>query len=177
MNPDKNRRILIVDDNRAIHDDFRKILCPSEPTRAALSRTETQLFGSPLEARPIPFTLDSAYQGEEGVSMVKKAIEQERPYAMAFVDMRMPPGWFGIKTAMEIWKVDPKVQIVICTAYSAYSSDEMLELIGTSGKMVLLKKPFDTVEALRLANDCTEKWCALHSDGKYVERPITRERK
>ena len=163
MIPNKNRRILVIDDNKSIHEDFRKILSPHEPTRAALSRTETQLFGSPLEERQIPFTIDSAYQGEEGVVLVKEALAEKRPYAMAFVDMRMPPGWYGIKTTLEIWKVDPEIQIVICTAYSAYSSDEIFEQIGNKGQMAILEKPFDTVEALRLANDLTEKWWSVHA--------------
>jgi CheY-like chemotaxis protein len=166
MSPNKNRRILVIDDNKSIHDDFRKILSPHEPTRAALSRTETQLFGSPLEERQIPFTIDSAYQGEEGVNLVKKALGEKRPYALAFVDMRMPPGWYGIKTTLEIWKVDSEVQIVICTAYSAYSSEQIFEQVGNKGQMTILKKPFDTVEALRLANDLTEKWLSIHSDLK-----------
>jgi DNA-binding LytR/AlgR family response regulator len=100
------------------------------------------------------------------VGLLKKAGAEKRPYAMAFVDMRMPPGWFGIKTTLEIWKVDPKIQIVICTAYAAYSQEEIFEQIGSNGQMTILKKPFDTVEALRLANELTEKWCSAHPDLK-----------
>lgn len=163
MNPEKNRRVLVIDDNTAIHDDFRKILSPDEPTRAALNLTETALFGSPVnEEEQTQFEIDSAYQGPEGVTRVKEALEAGRPYAMAFVDMRMPPGWDGIKTAQEILAVDSEIQIVICTAYSAYSWNEISEQVGSNDRMVILKKPFDTVEALRLANELTEKWCLIH---------------
>jgi CheY-like chemotaxis protein len=166
MNPDKNRRILVIDDNKSIHDDFRKIFSPAGPAQAAINMTETQLFGIPAEDRQPQFEIDSAYQGEQGVELVKTALAEGRPYAMAFVDMCMPPGWYGIKTAQEIWKVDPEIQIVICTAYSAYSWEEMLEQIGNIDRVAILKKPFDTVEALRMANELTEKWRLIHLDPK-----------
>ena len=171
MNPEKNRRVLVIDDNKAIHDDFRKILSPDEPTRAALDVTETALFGDPVNEEPQPqFEIDSAYQGPEGVARVEEALAARRPYAMAFVDMRMPPGWDGIKTAQEILAVDSEIQIVICTAYSAYSWNEISEQIGSSDRMAILKKPFDALEALRLANALTEKWWLVHSDIKKTQR-------
>jgi CheY-like chemotaxis protein len=171
MNPERNRRVLVIDDNKAIHGDFRKILSPDEPTRAALNVTEAALFGNPVNEEQQPqFEIDSAYQGPDGVTRVEEAFAAGRPYAMAFVDMRMPPGWDGIKTAQELLKVDPEIQIVICTAYSAYSSNEISEQIGNSDRMATLKKPFDTVEALRLANALTEKWWLVHFDTKKTQR-------
>jgi len=171
LNSDKNRRILIVDDNQSIHGDFRKILSPDQPTRAALNVTEMALFGSPANEEQEPqFEIDSAYQGPEGVTRVEEAFKSGRPYAMAFVDMRMPPGWDGLKTAQEILGVDPEVQVVICTAYSEYSWDEISEQIGNNDRMAFLKKPFDTVEALRLANELTEKWWLVHFDLKKTQR-------
>jgi len=170
MNPEKNRRVLVIDDNKAIHDDFRKILSPDEPTRAALDVTETALFGNPVNEEPQPqFEIDSAYQGPEGTARVEEALAAHYPYAMAFVDMRMPPGWDGIKTVQEILGVDPEIQIVICTAYSAYSWNEISEQIGNSDRMALLKKPFDLVETLRLANALTEKWHLVHFDLKKTQ--------
>lgn len=166
----KNRRILIIDDNRSIHDDFRKILSPSESASAALEDTEEALFGSETKReRRIPFQLDSACQGQEGVMMVKKALEEKRPYAMAFVDIRMPPGWDGVETTQKIWEVDSDIQIVICTAYSDYSWDEMFEKIGNDDRMVILKKPFDTVEALQLAHALTEKWWLSQQSKRKIE--------
>ena len=157
--PEKNRRILIIDDNRAIHDDFRKILSPANVTRAALDAAETALFGEPTDLiRQISFDVDSAYQGEEGVLLVQKALEAGHPYAMAFVDIRMPPGWDGVETTSKIWELDPEIQIVICTAYADYSWSEMFEKLGYRDGLLILKKPFDTVEALQLAQALTEKW-------------------
>jgi signal transduction histidine kinase len=156
---DKNRRVLVIDDNRSIHDDFRKILSPATATGAALEAEETAAFGCPAAAlMHAQFELDSAYQGQEGVLLVKKALEAGRPYAMAFVDVRMPPGWDGVETTQRIWAIDPDIQIVLCTAYSDYSWNEVFEKIGDCDGLVILKKPFDSVEAIQLAHALTEKW-------------------
>ncbi|HZF10550.1 MAG TPA: response regulator [Thermoanaerobaculia bacterium] len=155
-----NRRLLVVDDNQAIHQDFRKIFgAGQEPRATAFAAAEAELFGEAASyaVRPI-FEVDSAYQGQEGLAMVRRAREEGRPYAMAFIDVRMPPGWDGVETTARIWEVDPEVQVVICTAYSDYSWDEMLEKLGRSDRLVILKKPFDNIEVLQLANALTEKW-------------------
>jgi two-component system, cell cycle sensor histidine kinase and response regulator CckA len=155
----RNRRVLVIDDNPSIHDDFRKILSPGATTRPALDAAETALFGKPTNVvRQTQFEVDSAYQGQEGVLLVKKAIEEGHPYAMAFMDVRMPPGMDGIETTQKLWEVDPNVQIVICTAFSDYSWDALFQTIGNCDRMVILKKPFDTVEVLQLAHVLTEKW-------------------
>ena len=156
---DANRRILVIDDNRSIHDDFRKIFGAHQAADVGLFDTATALFGDAPAARVLPrFEIDSAYQGQEGLALVRRAREEGRPYAMAFVDVRMPPGWDGVETTARIWEHDPDVQIVICTAYSDYSWDEMLDKLGRSDHLVILKKPFDNIEVLQLANAMTEKW-------------------
>jgi len=178
MNSDKNRRVLVIDDNKSIHDDFRKILSPDEATRAALDVTEMELFGNPVSEEQQPqFEIDSAYQGDEGVIRVEEALAAQHPYAMAFVDMRMPPGWDGLKTAQRILEIDPEIQIIICTAYTAYSWKEISEQIGTTDRMGILKKPFDTVEALRLANELTEKWWLIHLDLKKTQRLVWKNKR
>jgi two-component system sensor histidine kinase/response regulator len=155
---EKNLRILIVDDNRAIHSDFQKILAEERVVDRTRSM-ESVLFGEELDTRKaVRFQLESAYQGQEGFEMVQRAVAENRNYAMAFMDVRMPPGWDGIETTARIWDIDPEMQIVICTAYSDYSWDQMGEKLGQSDKLVILKKPFDNVEALQLATALTEKW-------------------
>ncbi len=152
------RRILVIDDNRAIHSDFRKILCP-EPDRQAVGEVEAALFGKDAApSAPAGFDVESAYQGQEGLEKLRQAIEAGRPFGLAFVDVRMPPGWDGVQTTSELWRLDPDLQIVICTAYSDYSWDEMVRRLGSSDRLVILKKPFDVVEVLQLANALTEKW-------------------
>jgi len=72
--------------------------------------------------------------------------------------VRMPPGWDGIETISRLWEVDPDLQVVICTAYSDYSWEETLEKLGHADQFIVLKKPFDTIEVLQLAEALTEKW-------------------
>jgi two-component system, NtrC family, sensor kinase len=155
----RNRRILVIDDNPAIHEDFRKIFCASMPTTGALSRSEAAFFGEAEVASADPeFSMDSAFQGQEALQRVAGALQDGRPYAMAFLDVRMPPGWDGIETATRIWQQDPHLQIVLCTAFSDYSWDDMRAQLGRTDRLVILKKPFDNVEVLQLADALTEKW-------------------
>lgn len=158
--PPENRRILVIDDNPSIHDDFRKILGPANVKLAQqLDEDEAALFGEkPDAARPFTFEIDSAFQGQEGFEKVGRAVAAGRPYAVAFVDVRMPPGWDGIETISRIWKEFPDLQIVICTAYSDYSWDEISKSIGNSDQMLVLKKPFDNVEVLQMAHALSKKW-------------------
>ena len=166
--PEKNRRILIVDDNRAIHEDFRKILQPSA-NADALSKAEADLFGDVSNAQAATvFSLDSAYQGREGVDLARQAVADGRPYAMAFVDMRMPPGWDGLETTLKLWEVEPDLQIVICSAFSDYSWTDLIAKIGQSDRLVILKKPFDNVEVLQLSLAFTEKWHLLQQSRLQV---------
>jgi len=156
----ENRRILIIDDNPAIHEDFRKILGPANGKLAKeLDADETALFGEKVDAaRQWSFQIDSAFQGQEGLEKVRRAFANGSPYAVAFVDVRMPPGWDGIETISRIWKEFPDLQIVICTAYSDYSWDEIAKSIGNSDQMLVLKKPFDNVEVLQMAHALSNKW-------------------
>ena len=152
----QNHRILVIDDNPSIHADIRKILCPPiSETTLKLDALEKELLGDskafPAKKNPVQFTVDSAHQGREGLALLQQAVDAKRPYAMAFVDVRMPPGWDGVETTLELWKVAPDLQIVICTAYSDYSWEDMLARIGGNDRLVILKKPFDTIEVLQLA--------------------------
>lgn len=161
MTTPENFRILIVDDNRAIHDDFRKILMAPDEIAGAESM-ETALFGESAEAHhAVPFEIDSAYQGMDAIALVEQARAAGRPYALAFMDVRMPPGLDGIQTTAAVWKIDPEMQIVLCTAYSDYSWDQMNEKLGRSENLVILKKPFDNIEALQLATSGTSRWATL----------------
>jgi two-component system cell cycle sensor histidine kinase/response regulator CckA len=155
----ERHRILVIDDNAAIHDDIRKILGVQVAQDSALTAAKTLLFGDkPEDSQRDDFEIDSAYQGEEGLLKVTEAAKERRPYALAFVDVRMPPGWDGVETITRIWKDHPDLQVVICTAYSDYSWEDMVRKIGRSSSMVVLKKPFDNIEVLQLAHALTEKW-------------------
>ena len=159
MNLPVNSRILLVDDNPAIHEDFRKILLGSSKKRTELDAIESVLFDTPhVPVNVTTFELESAYQGKEALEKVKQAIKNEKPYAMAFVDVRMPPGWDGVETIEHLWKADPALQVVVCTAYSDYSWEKMTVRLGVNDNLVILKKPFDNIEVLQLAHALTKKW-------------------
>lgn len=160
MNQLQNRRILLIDDLPSIHQDFRKILSSAASTSTSeLDDVESALFGSTARTSIVTdFELDSAYQGQEGVAKVNESLSHGLPYAMAFVDMRMPPGWDGVETVRRLWQEDPRLQIVICTAYSDYSWEEVLEQLDVTDRLLILKKPFDNIEVCQLANALTTKW-------------------
>jgi diguanylate cyclase (GGDEF)-like protein/PAS domain S-box-containing protein len=157
MNTPANRRVLLVDDLPSIHEDFRKILCP--PAAAAdLDVEEALLFGKPISTTSVRFKMDSAFQGVEALEKVRAALLADSPYAMAFLDMRMPPGWDGVETAERLWQADPCLQIVFCTAYSDYSWADVLTRLDVRDRLLILKKPFDTIEVYQFANALTTKW-------------------
>ena len=159
MSPDLEpiqRRILIIDDNESIHQDFRKILM-GNTAPDNLKDLESCIFGNAKNTvQECVIELGHALQGREGCEMVRHALERDEPYMMVFVDMRMPPGWDGLETIEHLWKADPKLQIVICTAYSDYSWKEINDKFAESDKLLLLKKPFDPAEICQLASAMTE---------------------
>ena len=168
----RNTRLLIIDDNPTIHEDFRKILAENDETSGNFGDVAASFFGddpTPSATRAPSYQLRSAYQGQEGFELVREAAKQGQPFSVAFVDVRMPPGWDGVETTARLWEVDPDLQVVICTAYSDYDWNEMLEKLGETDRLLILKKPFDAVEAQQLANSLTKKWQFLQdSKGKMA---------
>src|SRR5256885_7727056 len=153
-------RVLVVDDNRAIHEDFLKILGGNAGASSELLAAERVLLGeAAASAPPRPtFRIDTALQGEEGVVRVRQALEEDQPYAMAFIDMRMPPGWDGLQTIQRLWEIDPHVQVVICSAHADYDWTEVVARLDHSDKLLVIKKPFEPIEVLQCANALTRKW-------------------
>jgi diguanylate cyclase (GGDEF)-like protein len=169
MNGPEPARILIVDDNRAIHEDYRKILAcgPYGPLvmdpgsdSALLTDLERKLYGEAGRPRSaaLEFRVDSAYDGQEALRLVEQAAAEQFPYCLAFVDMRMPPGWDGLETIQWLWSADPRLQVVICSAHSGYNWKEITERLGQSHRLLLLKKPFEPIEAFQFAHALTRKW-------------------
>ncbi len=154
-----NRRILIIDDNRDIHRDFRKVIGGGLDDAGSMAAAELAILGETAPtAVKHTFEIDSAYQGQEGVALVQKALDEGRPYAMAFVDMRMPPGWDGLETIERLWAIDPDVQVVICSAHSDYDWTDVLARLDHSDKLLVIKKPFEAIEVIQSANALTRKW-------------------
>jgi two-component system sensor histidine kinase/response regulator len=174
MNPLPNRRILLIDDVPAIHEDFRKILT-ARPLPQELEAAESALFGEAPAPAPDSFELSSAYQGREGVEMAQAAADARAPYAMAFVDMRMPPGWDGVETIERLWRVDPRIQVVICTAYSDHPWEEVLARLDVQDRLLVIKKPFDMIEVSQLARMLTAKWTLArqaHAQLSHLEKAV-----
>lgn len=158
MSEASNRRVLVIDDMPSIHDDFRKILVPAQAQSVELDAMEAALFGETAKPVQQKLEMESAYGGEEGLARLIAAMDAQRPFALAFVDMRMPDGWDGAKTIEHLWQKDPKLQVVVCTAYSDYSWDELLERLHAHDRLLILKKPFDNIEVQQMANTLLTKW-------------------
>jgi len=155
-----NRRILIVDDNISIHDDYKKIL-EKEKEKKDFDMRRSMLFGNGEVEETVQadeFEFDSCYQGEEAVQLVRDAFLNNNPYAVAFVDCRMPPGIDGIETISRIWEIDRRVQVVFCTAFSDYGMKDIQKKLGITDSLLILKKPFDSVEIKQLATALIKKW-------------------
>ena len=167
---ENKRRILVIDDNHAIHDDFRAILCDTENNNAVLNQTKAALFDDQVCTSQEEFEIDSAYQGQEGLKKITEAQRQQDPYIMVFVDVRMPPGWDGIETIQKIWEKYPQLQIIICTAHSDYSWHNMIKQLGQTDRLLILKKPFDSIEVRQIACSLAKKWDLLYNLEQVVKQ-------
>ncbi|KTD24726.1 sensory box protein, GGDEF family protein, LssE [Legionella lansingensis] len=165
-------RIMVIDDNPAIHQDFIKVLTTSYASEK-FSHLDEELFGKSndiQEENLLPeFKIDTAEQGCEGVEKIKRAVDEGKPYALAFVDVRMPPGWDGIETIKRMWQIDRDIQVVICTAYSDYSWEETVQKLGVGDNLLVLKKPFDKVAVRQLACALTKKWILAKESKKHTD--------
>jgi two-component system, sensor histidine kinase and response regulator len=180
MNAQPNRRILVVDDNEAIQTDYRKILGGiGTQENSGLTDLESDLFGEE-ERQPVqivePYEISVASQGPEALALVERSIAEGRPFAMVFMDVRMPPGWDGIETIERLWKVDSELQAVICTAYSDYSWSETIARLGSTDRLLILKKPFDSIEVCQLASALVEKWNLRRRERSSLEAARAAER-
>lgn len=169
-------RILVVDDSPEIHEDFRQILRTSSESDA-MDALEAELFsdvGDDARADTLSVSIGSALQGEQAIEMVGEAIESGEPFTVAFVDVRMPPGLDGIKTSARLLDLDPAMQVVVCTAYSDYSWDEVQDALGYTDRVLILKKPFEPIEVRQLVH-ALERKCALTGGLELEVEARTRE--
>jgi diguanylate cyclase len=152
-------RILVIDDNVEIHGDFIKILT-NDKKSAQMDSLRQGIFGNDTKETVImpEFNIDLASDGASGVKKVSDSVKEKKHFALAFVDIRMPPGLDGVETAQKIWELDKDIQIVICTAYSDYSWEETISKLGKTDKLFIIKKPFDVTAVRQLACALTKKW-------------------
>jgi diguanylate cyclase (GGDEF)-like protein/PAS domain S-box-containing protein len=155
-------QILIIDDNADVLETYRKILPGASETGCEeLDDLEKTVLGTDLPTRPVArpnFRVDLVQDGETGCDRARQASREGRPYAVAFVDMRMPGGWDGLKTIEALWRADPRINVVICTAYSDYSWEEIVQRLGCSDQLFILRKPFEKIEVVQLACALEDKW-------------------
>jgi len=158
------RNVLIIDDQAQIHETFARIFRSETAKREVLDDFEARFLDAPEvltatdgSASPV-FLLTHVYSGEEGLHAVQKSMETDRRFSLAFVDMRMPKGMDGLDTIQRLWRIDPDLQVVICTAYSDHTWDEIVRCLGYSDRLLLLRKPFEQDEARQLALAMSEKF-------------------
>ena len=163
-------RVLVVDDEAEIRDAYRQILLENEVTqemvgfrelRSRLFRknpADTGRLRSPVRSTVFePTFCDNA---EAGVAAVKEGLARNEPFAVVFLDMRMPPGPDGVWAATRIREVDPAVEIVICTAYSDADPGEIGGLVPPEDKLSYLQKPFHPHEVRQMTIALGSKWRA-----------------
>lgn len=156
-------RILIVDDSSSMHNDTRKILEMTMDETNDLNDLQSELFRDvePVVGFKNPhFIIESAYNGETGLELLRKAKHEGKPFSVAIVDVRMPQGWDGIETMDRFWQEDPNIQIIICTAYSDYDWKSIIKRVPHPDQLLIIKKPFYVVELLQATYAMTAKWAS-----------------
>ena len=159
MQTHEDYRVLVIDDNPDIHDDFRKILAADDSLGGPPAKVEAEVPGSASPAQRVPrFVVDCVQQSEDGLERVTRSRAEGRLYSVAFIDVRMPPGRDGIEIIGHLWQADPSLEIVLCTAFSDYSWQDIARQLRHSDQLLVLKKPFDNIEVRQLAVALSEKW-------------------
>ncbi|OYP31049.1 EAL domain-containing protein [Rhodopirellula sp. MGV] len=182
------RRILIIDDQSQIHETFTRIF-RDDRRHEDLDDFEARFLDTQPDSMPDDdhfasdapvFSLTHAYSGEIGVETVRKSLEHDMPFSVAFVDMRMPQGIDGLQTIQKIWEIDKEIQVVICTAYSDHTWDDIVDALGYNDRLLLLRKPFAHDEARQLALALSEKYrLAIRQKEKLttLRKEVDRRRK
>jgi len=167
MNEGFNTRILVIDDEENVRDSFRRILQPHDSKQEDYSKLEEAsnvLFNNTdklghvkLErsSATFDFEFNEASNGKQGYEMIKNAVEEKRPYAAVFVDMRMP-GWDGLETVGHFRKIDKRCEVIFVTAFSDYSIKEIVTSVGTNVSYHC--KPFSVEEIEQIATKAVYEW-------------------
>jgi signal transduction histidine kinase len=159
-------RTLIIDDDARVHQVFASMLS-RDFSRSA--RSQAQALAMPAAQFPV-FEVDSAFNGQHGMECVRKALAEQRPYTMAFVDMRMKSGWGGIETIACIWRECSDLQIIICTGHTDFTWHDIIKRFGHTDRLLTLKKPFNVMEVRQLAYALAEKWNLFNQAKSNLQR-------
>ncbi|MBF0383255.1 MAG: response regulator [Magnetococcales bacterium] len=150
-----NNRILVLDDDKELLAAYRSILQPTKSKKSSLLAAFAETDEQPKDSRPV-FEVTTATQGEEGVAFVKKSLDDNRPFAVAFIDIRMPPGIDGLEAAKKIRDLDNSIYIIIVTAYSDRSIEEIQRSVRHD--VVLTRKPVSSDELIQQARNACNSW-------------------
>jgi two-component system NtrC family sensor kinase len=168
-----NTSVLIIDDEEMVRNNIEDILIPPVDTgKEDMNNAINVLFDSPkplITSRTpnIPiFTVDKASNGMDGVRLIREAVDNGQPYAVIFLDMRMP-GWSGLETAIEIRKYDVKAEIIFITAYSDRSIEEIIEQAGQN--VGYHCKPYAPEEIIQLATKAVTDYNKLRNLESLIE--------
>ena len=152
----ENNRVLIVDDQPDIHDDFTEML---KPGRTGASTDLASAFISEPGGALLPaFELLHAANGEEACNLVRDAKAEDRPIAVAYVDIRMPPGIDGVETTRRIREIDSAIEVVIMTAYTDKPLSEIVHGMTSLHKLLYIRKPFAREEIQQITRSLVGKW-------------------
>ena len=158
-------RILIVDDEPAMHDSYRRCFAPQDNSASdAINDLAAELFDdAPVQAcdeDQVRFDAVHCMQGLDAVAAVEQAIAEGDPFAVAFIDVRMPPGIDGKETATRIRALDPNINLVIVTGFSDFSPIEISKAAGPADKIFYIAKPFEIAEVVQTAMALGHRWAA-----------------
>ena len=154
---DWNYRVLVVDDQREIHQDFEEMLTPG--LTGSSTDDLADAFSSEVDESFLPnFELLHARSGAEAYEKIKTAIETDDPIAVAYIDIRMPPGIDGIETTRRIRAIDENIEIVLMTAYTDKSLGEIVREMHLLHKLLYIRKPFAREEIQQITLALAEKW-------------------
>lgn len=171
----KGPRLLVVDDNENIHEDMRFTLTPgiADEYDEELESLKGELFGSlkpETKSVELPnYRIDDAWNGDEALTMVEAALLEGDPYRVVFLDVNVPPRKDGIRIAGQLWGVDPNLELVICTAYSDYTWEQISALYGHSDHLLFVRKPFDSVSIKQIALSLSTKWRHAQENRAHIE--------
>lgn len=150
----KNTRILVVDDDPEVIKTYLGVLQPLRDTVSPLQR-----FAHPRQEGGVNatvFEVTAVLQGEDAVAAVQSALSKQQPFAGAFVDVRMPPGIDGVETARRIRELDNHIYIMIVSAYSDRTVEEMQEAVKHD--LTYARKPLANDEIVQLARNACNSW-------------------
>ena len=157
-----NNRVLIVDDQPEIHDDFGEMLTTALRGTAA-DDLAAAFTGEPARAFLPPFELLHASGGADACRMVRAAVDTGRAIAVAYVDVRMPPGIDGVETTRRLRTIDPDIEIVLMTAYTDKSLSEIVRGMTSLHKLLYIRKPFSREEIQQITLSLVGKWNIQHA--------------